>query len=140
MAITLARGVIVTAAACMIAAASLPGAEQSRRGVSDSLAVRQVVESFFRAVAGGSKDSALALMTDEWRAREVEWRNSFTTAFFEEGIKVKSWEIRELTVNGDSAFVSVRATLVDPNGEEDGEPLRFRLIRAADRWLIRALD
>lgn len=106
---------------------------------ADSVAVRSTVESFFRAVERGTRDSALALMTPEWRARELEWRGGFISAFFNRGIKVKSWEIRELSVAGDSAFVRVGTTLL-VDGEEDGEPMRFSLIRSEGRWLIRRLD
>jgi hypothetical protein len=129
---------VTTGTLARIAALFLIAAPAAAQSV-DSTAVRATVSSFFAAVQSGARDSAFALMTPEWQAREREWRGGFTNAFFTRGIKVRSWAIRELTVSGDSAYARVAAVLL-VEGEEDNEGMRFRLVRLEGRWLIRGLD
>lgn len=117
-----------------------PDGAASPAGISDSTAIRAVVESFFRAVELKQKDSALALMSDEWRAEEVRWKRSFTTALFDQGWKVTNWQYSEIEIFGDSAVARVQTTMVSPEGEEDREPMRFYLVRSGERWIITRLS
>lgn len=117
-----------------------PPVQASVPVASDSTAIRAVVEAFFHAVETGKKDSALALMSAEWRAEEMRWRRSFTSALFDQGWKITSREYSEFEIFGDSAVVRVHTTMVSSDGEEDREPMRFYLVRSGERWIISRLS
>ena len=78
----------------------------------------------------------LALGTPEWQAKEKTWAKGFTMNIVKGNLKLKSYEVRDPKVEGDTANVSVRATFVDKDGKDDGEGMRFALVRKDGRWWI----
>ncbi len=116
------------------------GSMDYKRHSVDRSDARAVVEGFFDAVRRNEPDAAYALMTPEWAEQEKTWKKSFCTAFFKAGFKLKGYAIREAVLEGDKASVSTKATLLDPEGKEDGEGMRFQLVRKDGTWSISKLE
>lgn len=102
---------------------------------ADQSTLQGTVEAYFAAAAKPDQAAMLALMTPAWREKAKTWQKGFSYAFVNEGLKVKSWKIREASEEGDTGHVRVKATLV-AEGEEDSEGMRFKLIRQDDKWWI----
>ena len=96
-----------------------------------------LIGAYFTAVRDGDRAAALALGSEEWAARESEWRNGFTHAFFEEGVGVASWELLGLNLEDEGVMSArVRAVLTREGEEPDNEGMRFSLKEMNGRWQI----
>jgi len=87
--------------------------------------------------AGAKKDKAgmTASMTAECKKAE-ERDNSFTSGFLAGRFKVQRWEFSRYEVEGSTATQNIRTLLELPDGETDGEPMRFSFEKTAAGWVI----
>jgi hypothetical protein len=99
---------------------------------------RAVVEAYLLAAKVPDEEAMLALGTPEWREKERTWAKGFTVNIVKKGFALRSHEVRELEVAGETAKVSVRAVFLDA-GKEDREGMRFSLVRREGRWWISEL-
>jgi hypothetical protein len=96
-----------------------------------------LIAAYFAAVQDGNRAAALACGSKEWAARESDWRNGFTYAFFEEGVGVASWDLLGLNLEDDGVMAArVRAVLTRAGEEPDNEGMRFSLKEVDGRWQI----
>ncbi len=102
-----------------------------------------VVRAWLDAVQAGDRAAADACGTADFVARERDWKRSFSNAFFTEGATLVDYEIGivDALESGDvgGAMVSVRATLAWPDDPEDGEGMRFELVKVDGVWKIASL-
>jgi hypothetical protein len=96
---------------------------------------RAVVDAYLAAAKVPDEAAMLALGTPEWREREKTWQKGFTVNIVRKGYALKSAEVREPEVSGETATVSVRAVFLD-QGRDDPEGMRFSLERREGRWWI----
>lgn len=105
---------------------------------------QQVVEAWLQAVIALDRETADALGTVAFREKERSWKSSFSNSFFVEGTRLASFEILQVNaLEGEAtgqAMVRVRATLARGDGSEDGEGMRFLLVKDADGWKIQELN
>jgi hypothetical protein len=109
-----------------------------RRIVIDRSTPKAVVAAAVEAMKKPDIEALHALMTTEWAAREKEWKKSFSAALLE-GWKLVSAEIREPEVDGGTTSVSVKAGFKDAGGKDNGEGLRFVLVKKEGGWWISEL-
>lgn len=96
-----------------------------------------LIAAYFEAVQRGDRAAALSLGSEAWAAREAEWRNGFTHAFFAEGVGVASWELLGLNLADEGVMVArVRAVLTREGEEPDNEGMRFSLKEVNGLWQI----
>lgn len=100
---------------------------------------RAVVEAYLAAAKVPDEAAMYALGTPEWQNTEKTKPRRFTPAIAKGQFKLKSAEVRDPTVEGDTANVSVRAVFVDEKGKDDNEGMRFQLVRKDGRWWITEL-
>lgn len=105
-------------------------------GAADLTKPKSVVEAYYKAVQDKDKEAFLGLMTEEWKKRAQEWKKSFYTAFFVAGLSIKSYEVKDVKEDGDKATVRVKAVLLTPEGEEDGEGMSFKIVKKDGKWWI----
>jgi hypothetical protein len=91
--------------------------------------------AYLEAALTNRHGDMLAVMTPECRDREKSWDKGFTRNIVDGKIQLKSYELREPEVTGDTAKVSARAIFV-VDGADDNEGVRFALRQEADGWLI----
>jgi len=107
------------------------------RAASPADAPGTLIAAYFTAVQDGDRAAALACGSEQWAARESEWRNGFTHAFFEEGVGVASWDLLGLNLENDGIMAArVRALLTREGQEPDNEGMRFLLKELNGRWQI----
>jgi len=99
----------------------------------------QVIAAYFEAVQAGDRDASLAMGISEWAAREAEWRQGFTYAFFNEGVGVQSWELVSINREGDGVSARVRAVLTREGEEPDHEGMLFAMTEVDGSWKITSL-
>ena len=110
----------------------------SKAAAADQTTPRGTVDAWIAAAKAKDKEALLALGTPEWAEKERTWKKSFTNALFEGGWELVSAEVREPSIEGDTANVSARAQFMH-DGKPDGEGLRFTLVLKNGRWLITTL-
>lgn len=119
--------------------AATPGApEEVTPAMVDRSSPEAAVKAYLAAAIGSSQTDMFALMTPECREKEKSWAKGFTRNILDGEIKLKTHEVREPEVTGDTATVSVKAVFV-VDGADDNEGMRFSLKREADGWLIREI-
>lgn len=117
--------------------AATPGApEDVTPAMVDRASPAAVVTAYIDAATANKLDDMLALMTPECREKEKAWEKGFTKNIGDGKVKLKSHEMREPEVTGDSATVSVKAVFVGADGADDNEGMRFVLKQQADGWWI----
>ena len=99
----------------------------------------QVIGAYVEAVQAGDREGSLALGTAAWAAREADWRQGFTHAFFEEGVGVQSWQLESINREGDGVSARVRAVLTREGEEPDKEGMLFALTEIDGTWKITSL-
>jgi hypothetical protein len=101
-----------------------------------SAGARAAVDAYFAAARKPDEEAMLALGTAEWREKEKTGNRTFTPVIAQGKARLKSAEIREPVVTGDTAKVSVRAVFTGQNGRDDNEGMNFTLVRKDGRWWI----
>jgi hypothetical protein len=96
---------------------------------------RATVDSYLLAAKRVDEAGMLALGTAEFQKTEKTWKKAFTLNIVKGGFALKSYEVREPEVSGDTANVSVGATFV-VDGKDDPEGMRFTLTRRDGKWWI----
>src|SRR5262249_1230219 len=109
-----------------------------RRVIIDRSTPQAVVAAAVEAMKKPDIEAMHAFMTPEWVAREREWKKSFTSALLK-GCKLITAEIRAPEVDGETTSVSVKAGFKDADGKDNGESLRFVLVKKEGAWWISEL-
>jgi type IV secretory pathway VirB10-like protein len=100
---------------------------------------KAVAEQYMTHAKEAAKESMLGLMTPECQQKEKTWEKGFTKAFTERGVKLKSYETKEIEDKGDVAKVHVRAVYQD--GKKDkAESMRFELVKKDGSWWISSIN
>ena len=119
--------------------AATPGTpEEVTPAMVDRASPEAATSAYLAAALANTPDAMFALMTPECRDKEKTWAKGFTKNIIDGKIKLKTHEVREPEVTGDTATVSVKAVFV-VDGADDNEGMRFSLKREADGWLIREI-
>ncbi len=120
-----------------------PAAESTSPAASavDRATPEIVARAYFAAASAVDLEGMLALMTPEYRERERTWSKGFTKNIADGKIRLKSYEMREPEVTGDTAKLSVRAifSVAVIDGEDGHEAMHFELVREAGQWSISSL-
>ena len=126
-------------ALCLLTACSsepgLPAAPPAPGGPDRSSPAR-VLDAYFAAAQKADKAALFALMTAECQAKEDAAPRSFTNAWCKMGVTIKSFTQAKLAEEGDKASAHYKTILAVPGEKEDGEPIRFQLVKKGGQWWI----
>ena len=97
-----------------------------------------VVEAYLAAAKAQDGAAMYALGTPEWREKEAKKRRGYTPGYASKQIVLKTATVRDPEVEGDTARISVKVGLLI-EGKDDGDSMRFVLVRRDGRWWINEL-
>jgi hypothetical protein len=120
------------------AAPATPAAPAASPTEEGAVGARAAVEAYMVAAKKPDEAAMLALGTAEFQAKEKTWKKGFTLNLVKKVIALKTYEIRDPEVEKDAATVSVRAVFL-AEGKDNGEGMRFSLVRRDGRWWIAEL-
>lgn len=120
--------------------AATPGAPED---VTPLMAARasptSVTTEYLDAAIAGKYEEMFALMTPACRETEKSGEKGFTRDIADGRIKLRTFELGEPEISGDTAKLAVKATFM-ADGAEDREGMRFELQRREpEGWMIAAI-
>jgi hypothetical protein len=120
------------------AAEALAAAEKAQEEQKDQ--AREVALAWLRAAQAGERSKADALGTEAFREREKSWERSYSSALFDGGFQLMSWNTREIARRDGRVLFDVQAEIQTPEAKKLSKWVRFELILQGPSWRIDAIE
>ena len=104
--------------------------------VADQSSAELAVKSWLAFAQNADGAGMAKLLTEEGRTSEERSGKSFTASILEEGIRVAKFRVTGVEEGDTATTVRAKAQLLYPSGEEDNEPMTFKVVAKDGKWWI----